>query len=120
MGRTDPLRTVAVVNGANRLSLAAGLIAGLAYSTFASFVADALTPVSARLVELDSFRRSISGRYQEVFSLNGVIPVVLGSLLVFALVWCMMRVALERWQSRDSEPLLSRPLELAQAVSSTD
>jgi len=84
-----------------KLSLLAGLTAGFAYSTFASFVAGALTPVSARLVEADSFRRAVSGRYQEVFSLNGAIPTVLASLIVFVLVWWSMRVILEQWQRED-------------------
>ncbi len=105
----DPLRTLAIANGANRLSLAAGLVAGVAYSTFASFVANALTPVSGRLIELDSFRRTVSGRYQEVLSLNGVMFTVMGSLVVFALVWLMMRVTLDHWQSEDwTDPFLSK------------
>lgn len=100
--------TVTTANGgANRLSLAAALVAGIAYSTFASFAANALTPVSGRLIELDSYRRAVSGRYQEVFSLTGVIPIVLGSMAVFAMVWWMMRVTLENWRSDDcTEPLL--------------
>ena len=87
--------------GAETLSLLAGLTAGLAYSTFASFVANALTPVTGYLVEADSFRRAVSGRYQEVFSVDGAIPTVLTSLIVFALVWWAMRVILEQWQSED-------------------
>ena len=71
-----PRRQVVSVDlsaGSEKLSLLAGLTAGLAYSTFASFVANALTPVSGRLIEADSFRRAVSGHYQEVLSLNGVI-----------------------------------------------
>jgi hypothetical protein len=95
-------------SGANRLSLAAALVAGSAYSTFASFVANALTPVSGRLIELDSHRRVISGRYQEVFSWDGVLPIVLGSMAVFAMVWWITRVMLDRWEPGDfAEPLLS-------------
>jgi large-conductance mechanosensitive channel len=105
----DPLRTLAIANGANRLSLAAGLVAGVAYSTFASFVANALTPVSGRLIELDSFRRTVSGRYQEVLSLNGVMFTVMGSLVVFALVWLMMRVTLEHWRRVKTGRILSCP-----------
>ena len=75
--------------GSEKLSLLAGLTAGLAYSTFASFVADMLTPVSGRLIETDSFRRMASGHYQEVLSLDGAMPVVLASLIVFVLVWCV-------------------------------
>ncbi|MGB8682787.1 MAG: hypothetical protein WCD12_07885 [Candidatus Binatus sp.] len=87
--------------GSEKLSLLAGLTAGLAYSTFASFVANALTPVSGRLIEADSFRRAVSGHYQEVLSLNGVITTVLASLIVFVLVWWSTRVILEHWQRED-------------------
>jgi MFS superfamily sulfate permease-like transporter len=87
--------------GAEKLSLLTGVTAGLAYSIFASFAANALTPVSGYLVEADSFRRSVSGRYQEVLSLNGAIPILLASLIVFVLVWWSMRVILEHWQRED-------------------
>jgi hypothetical protein len=99
--------SMTTATSANRLSVAAALVAGVAYSTFASFVSSALTPVSGRLVEFDSYRGAVSGRYQEVFSLNGVVSVVLGSMAVFAMVWWMMRVTLDRWETRDfAEPLL--------------
>ena len=87
--------------GAEKLSLLAGVTAGLAYSIFASFVANALTPVSGYIVEADSFRRAISGRYQEVLSLHGAIPTLLASQIVFALVWWSMRVILEHRQRED-------------------
>jgi len=86
---------------AEKLSLLAGLTAGVAYSAFASFVANALTPVTGHLVEADSFRRAASGRYQEVLSLDGAIPTLLASLVVFVLVWWSMRVILEHWQRED-------------------
>jgi len=57
-------RTPNLSAGAEKLSLLAGLTAGLAYSTFASFVANALTPVTGYLIETDSLRRAVSGRYQ--------------------------------------------------------
>jgi hypothetical protein len=105
----DPLPTLAVANGVNRMGVFAGLVAGVTYSTYASFVANALTPVSGRLIEVSSFRRAVSGRYQEVVSLNGVAFTVLVSLVVFALVWWMMRVTLEHWQSEDwADPFLSK------------
>ena len=87
--------------GAEKLSLFAGLTAGLAYSIFASFIMNALTPVTGLLVEADSFRRIASGHYQEVFSLDGAIPVVVASLIVFVLVWSSMRVIIEHWQRED-------------------
>jgi hypothetical protein len=55
------VRTPNLPTGAEKLSLLAGLTAGLGYSIFASFVAKALTPVSGRLVEADTFRRAVSG-----------------------------------------------------------
>jgi hypothetical protein len=124
----DPLPTLAIANGVNRMGVFAGLVAGVTYSTYASFVANALTPVSGRLIELSSFRRTVSGRYQEVVSLNGVVFTMLGSLVVFALVWWMMRVTLEHWQSEGlADPFLSKsafpralpgkPLELSSSVS---
>jgi hypothetical protein len=84
-----------------KLSLLAGLTAGLAYSIFASFVANALTPVAGRLIEMDSFRRLASGHYQEIFSLDGAIPTVVASLIVCVLVWWSMRVILEHWYRED-------------------
>ncbi len=96
----DPVRTD-LSAGTEKLSLLAGLTAGLAYSTFASFVANALTPVTGRIVEADSFRRAVSGHYQEVLSLSGTIPTLIGSLIVFVLVWWSMRVMLEYWQRED-------------------
>lgn len=87
--------------GAEKLSLLAGLTAGFAYSTFASFVANALTPVSGHLVETDSFLRLASGHYLEVLSLDGAIPTILASLIVFVLVWCSTRVLLDHWNRED-------------------
>jgi hypothetical protein len=87
--------------GAEKLSLLAGLMAGLAYSIFASFVANALTPVTGRLVETDSFLRLASGHYLEVLSLDGAVPTILASLIVFVLVWISTRVILEHWDRED-------------------
>jgi hypothetical protein len=86
--------------GAERLSVLAGLSAGLAYSTFASFVANALTPVSGRLVATDSLRIA-SGHYQEVLSLDGIIPVLIASLIIFIIAWSSMRVILEYWNREE-------------------
>ena len=98
--RRQPIRAD-LSAGSEKLSLLGGLTAGLVYSIFASFVANALTPVTGRLVETDSFRRMASGHYQEVFSLDGAIPTVVASLIVFVLVWCSMRVILEHWNRED-------------------
>ena len=103
MGRPgrDLSSTSDVGDGANRVALLAGLVAGVAYSTFASFVANALTPVSGRLMELDLLSSGVSGRYEEVLSLNGVIPTMLGATIVCAMVWLMTRVTLEHLQSEE-------------------
>jgi len=98
--RSQPVRAD-LSAGAEKLSLLAGLTAGLAYSIFASFVANALTPVTGHLVETDSFRGIASGHYQEVFSLDGAIPVLVASLIVFVMVWTSMRVIIEHWQRED-------------------
>jgi hypothetical protein len=98
--RSQPVRAD-LSAGSEKLSLLAGLSAGFSYSIFASFVANALTPVTGRLIETDSFRLLASGHYQEVFSLDGAIPVVVASLIVFVLVWCSMRVILEHWNRQD-------------------
>ena len=103
MGRPDrdPSSIEDVDNAANRVALFAGLIAGIAYSTFASFVANALTPVSGRLIELDFLRHAVSGRYEEVLSFDGVIPTVLGAIIVCAMVWLMTRMTLDHLQSEE-------------------
>jgi hypothetical protein len=98
--RSQPVRANLSV-GAEKLSLLTGLTAGLAYSIFASFIMNALTPVTGLLVETDSFRRIASGHYQEVFSVDGAIPVIVASLIVFVLVWSSMRVIIEHWQRED-------------------
>ena len=86
---------------AEKLCLLGGLTAGLAYSTFASFVANALTPVTGRIVEADAFHRAVSGHYEEVFSLSGTLSTLIVSVIVFGLVWWSMRVMLEYWQRED-------------------
>jgi hypothetical protein len=62
--------------------------------------------------------------------LNGVTPIVLGSLIVFALVWWIARLTLEHRHSEPADPvssesalsdvLLGKPLELARAVSAVN
>jgi hypothetical protein len=98
--RSQPVRANLSI-GAEKLSLLAGLTAGLAYSIFASFIMNAPTPVTGLLVEADSFRRIASGHYQEILSLDGAVPVIVASLIVFILVWSSMRVIIEHWQHED-------------------
>ena len=73
------------------LSLLAGDAAGEAYSIYAVFGAHVLTPVTSYLTEQTPFLRAVSGKYREVIDLNGLLPVVLASLVVFALAWCVVR-----------------------------
>jgi hypothetical protein len=87
--------------GSNKLCLLAGLTAGLAYSIFASFIANALTPVTGRLFGADPSGFAVAVHYQEVFSLDGVVPTLLASLIVFVIVWWSTRVILDRWQPAD-------------------
>jgi hypothetical protein len=87
--------------GSNKLCLLAGLIAGLAYSIFASFISNALTPVSGSLYGADSLRHAVAGHYQEVLSLDGVVPTLLASLITFVIVWWSTRAILDRWQPGD-------------------
>ncbi len=98
--RSQPVRANLSI-GAEKLSLLVGLTAGLAYSIFASFIMNALTPVTGLLVEADTFRRIASGHYQEILSLDGAVPVIVASLIVFVLVWSSMRVIIEHWQHED-------------------
>ena len=73
------------------LSLLAGYAAGDAYSMYAVFEAHTLTRVTAYLTEQTPFLRAVSGKYREVFDLGGLLPVVLASLVVFTMAWCMVR-----------------------------
>jgi hypothetical protein len=76
------------------LSLLAGYVAGEAYSTYAAFETKALTPVSAYLTErlphLGAVS-AVSGKYREVFHLGGLLPLLVTSLVAFAMAWCVIR-----------------------------
>ncbi|HVB80865.1 MAG TPA: hypothetical protein VNE82_13075 [Candidatus Binataceae bacterium] len=73
------------------LSLLVGLAAGEAYSVYAVCAIHALTPVTAYLAEQTPYLRAVSGKYHELFDLSGVLPVVVVSLVVFAMAWCAVR-----------------------------
>lgn len=93
------------------LSLLAGYAAGEAYSIYAVFGAHALSPVAAYLTERTPYLRAVSGKYHEVLDLSGVLPVLLASLVVFTLAWCMVRgTALALAGPELSRPLSSRPV----------
>jgi len=73
------------------LSLLAGYAAGEAYSIYAVFEANGLTPVSAYLTEQTPYLRAVSGKYREVFDLSGLFPILAASVVVFTLAWCAVR-----------------------------
>jgi hypothetical protein len=73
------------------LSLLAGYVAGEVYSIYAVFYTHALIPVSAYLAKQGPHLSVVSGKYHEVFDLSGVLPVLVTSLMTFALAWCVVR-----------------------------
>ncbi len=92
------------------LSLLAGYLAGEAYSIYAVFETHSLMPVSAYLTEQVPHLRAVSGRYREVFDLNGLLPLLVTSLVAFALAWCVVRAtALALAGSDLSSPRSGRP-----------
>jgi len=63
-----------VVDMRESIALLTGLVSGIAYSTLRpAFRRQCAHPWSGRLIELDLLGRSVSFRYEEVLSLNGVI-----------------------------------------------
>jgi hypothetical protein len=75
----------------NRLSLLAGYAAAAAFSIYAIFFANALTPVRILLNEPDLSRQNVSGKYLEIFNWDGLMPTLLAVLAVFVLGWCIVR-----------------------------
>jgi hypothetical protein len=95
-----------------RLSLLAGCVAGEAYSIYVVFDAHALTPVSTYLTEQAPHLLAVSGKYHEVFDLSGLLPVLVASLVAFALAWCVVRgTALALASSEMSNSLSGRPMQ---------
>jgi hypothetical protein len=82
--------------GAGRLSCLAGLVAGGAYSVYATFIAQALTPPSVYVIDRSTHRRLLPGQIgdlEEVFYWDGLIRMLVLSIIVFILAWCIVRVA---------------------------
>ena len=80
---------------ARRWSLFAAFVAGEAYSIYATFFAHALTPVTVYVVDRYTHRRLLPGQIgdiEEVFSWDALLPILVFSLVVFSLTWCIMRV----------------------------
>ena len=67
------------------LSLLAGFIAAEAFSIYAIFIAHTLKPITFYLVE--QAHSGVGGKYQETFHFDGLISTLLGSLMMFTLVW---------------------------------
>jgi len=66
--------------------------AGEAFLLYAIFIAQTLRPVTALLIGHDSGRPGASTRYREIFNWDGLIPTMLGSLLVVAAVWSALQL----------------------------
>jgi hypothetical protein len=77
--------------GVGRLSLLAGYVAGEACSLYAIFIAHAMSPVSYRMVENNFGLRSIYGRNQEIYNLDGLALTLIASFAVFAMALCAVR-----------------------------
>jgi hypothetical protein len=77
--------------GVGRISLLAGLAAGEGCSLYAIFVAHVMSPVSYRMVEHNLELRTIYGRYQELYHLDGLLFTLMASCLVFAIAWAVVR-----------------------------
>ncbi len=77
--------------GVGRLSLLAGYVAGEACSLYAIFIAHTMSPVSYRMVENNFELRSIYGRYQEIYNLDGLAFTLIASFAVFAMALCAVR-----------------------------
>ena len=77
--------------GVRRLSLLAGFVAGETCSAYAIFVAHTMNPIGYLFVQDNPTLRTLYGRYQEVYSLHGLVFTVAASLAVSAIAWCSVR-----------------------------
>jgi len=73
-------------------SLLPACAAGEAFLLYAILIAHTLRPVTPLLIGHDSGRQSTVHRYQEIFNWNGLIPTILGSLFVVAVVWSALQL----------------------------
>lgn len=84
-----------IANGSNSMktwSLLPASAAGEAFLLYAILIAHTLSPVTALLIGHDSGRQSTLHRYQEIFNWDGLIPTLIGSLLVAAAVWSALQL----------------------------
>jgi hypothetical protein len=77
-------------------SLLPACAAGEAFLLYAILIAHTLSPVTALLIGHNSGRQSTVHRYQEIFNWDGLIPTMLGSLLVVAVVWSALQLTAAR------------------------
>jgi hypothetical protein len=80
---------------AKRFGCLAGLVAGWTYSVYATFFAHVLTPPSVYVIDRYTHRHLLPGQIgdlSEVFNLDGLIHMLVLSLIVFNLAWCIVSV----------------------------
>lgn len=104
--------------GVGRLSMLAGLVAGEICSLYAIFIGHIMNPVSYRFVENIPKLRTMYGRYQETYNLDGLVLTLVASFTVFAVVWCTVRGI--AWRMDRQEARLSRETLLLPAYVSLD
>lgn len=75
-----------------RWTIVVACAAGETFLLCAILIAHTLRPVTALLIDQSSHRMGMSGRYQYIFNPDGLIPTMLGSLLVVAAVWCALQL----------------------------
>jgi hypothetical protein len=116
-----------IANGSHSMktwSLLPACAAGEAFLLYAILIAHTLRPVTALLIGHDSGRQSPVHRYVEIFNLNGLIPTMLGSLLVVAIVWsalqltawALLKPPLRQFQMALTDPTSSAVLILSERV----
>lgn len=97
--------------GGRRLSLLAAFVAGEAYSIYATFFAHAVTPATVYVVNRYTHRRLLPGQIgdiEEVFTWDALAPILVFSLIVFTLTWCIMRVTAKcahQFREADRRPI---------------
>jgi hypothetical protein len=95
---------------AKRFRLLAALVAGEAYSMYATFLAGAVRPPSVYVVDRHTHRRLPPGQIghiEELFHWNDVIQILVVSLLIFALVWFSIQIAVKWADERGRRVLLA-------------
>jgi hypothetical protein len=82
----------------SHLQLLGAFAAGEASSVYATFFAHAVRPPSVYVIDRYTHHRVSAGKIgdlEEVFHWDGLILVLVLSLIVFGVAWCVIRVAVE-------------------------